>query len=154
VQNQIEGLKRTGLCLANIRGLFAHVVFSFVYFSKASNLPKELAVLFLQVISPYSVYFNAKLIFQRFQLWRLFTNFFYFGHLGESHVSFQLPQCMSDKCGMHAFNALTLFLKSSSVIVLVFRCDEAIECFLQCEGKQKAVFIHLRTGCLFSGLLR
>jgi len=36
----------------------------------------------LDVISPYSVYFNAKLIFQRFQLWRLFTNFFYFGHLG------------------------------------------------------------------------
>jgi hypothetical protein len=98
-----------------------------LYLSKASNLPKELAVLFLQVISPYSVYFNAKLIFQRFQLWRLFTNFFYFGHLGESHVSFQLPWCMSDKCGMHAFNALALLLKCSSVIILVSRCDEAID---------------------------
>lgn len=61
---------------------------------------------------------------------------------------------MSDKCGVHAFNALTLLLECSSVIVLVSRGDEAIECLLQCEGKQKAVFIHLQAGCLFSGLLR
>eukprot|EP00898_Chlorokybus_atmophyticus_P000551 jgi/Chlat1/1497/Chrsp12S02029 len=36
----------------------------------------------LEVISPYSVYFNPKLIFHDLQLWRLFTNFFFFGKLG------------------------------------------------------------------------
>eukprot|EP00897_Mesotaenium_endlicherianum_P010138 jgi/Mesen1/9152/ME000587S08645 len=36
----------------------------------------------LEVISPLSVYFNAKLIFQKFQIWRLFTNFFFFGNIG------------------------------------------------------------------------
>eukprot|EP00850_Spirogloea_muscicola_P012975 SM000086S23027 [mRNA] locus=s86:112378:114695:+ [translate_table: standard] len=36
----------------------------------------------LELISPYSVYFNAKLIFRHFQVWRLVTNFFYFGTLG------------------------------------------------------------------------
>eukprot|EP00271_Cylindrocystis_brebissonii_P020769 TRINITY_DN703_c1_g3_i1.p1 TRINITY_DN703_c1_g3~~TRINITY_DN703_c1_g3_i1.p1 ORF type:complete len:235 (+),score=32.65 TRINITY_DN703_c1_g3_i1:235-939(+) len=36
----------------------------------------------LEVISPFSVYFNARLIYQKFQLWRLVTNFFFFGHIG------------------------------------------------------------------------
>lgn len=36
----------------------------------------------LEIISPFSVYFNARLIFRKFQLWRLVTNFFYFGNIG------------------------------------------------------------------------
>ena len=36
----------------------------------------------LELISPFSVYFNARLIVQKFQLWRLVTNFFFFGSLG------------------------------------------------------------------------
>ncbi|GBG88812.1 hypothetical protein CBR_g48427 [Chara braunii] len=36
----------------------------------------------LEVISPLSVYFNYTLIVRKFQIWRLFTNFFYFGELG------------------------------------------------------------------------
>jgi len=36
----------------------------------------------LEIISPFSVYFNARLIFRKFQLWRIFTNFFFFGHMG------------------------------------------------------------------------
>lgn len=36
----------------------------------------------LEIISPFSVYFNARLIFRKLQLWRLFTNFFFFGHMG------------------------------------------------------------------------
>ena len=35
-----------------------------------------------QLISPFSVYFNARLIFRKAQLWRLFTNFFFFGNIG------------------------------------------------------------------------
>ena len=36
----------------------------------------------LDVISPLTVYFNLKLITQKFQLWRLVSNFFFFGNLG------------------------------------------------------------------------
>ena len=41
----------------------------------------------LDVISPFSVYFNARLIFYKFELWRLFTNFFFFGSLGAKEVA-------------------------------------------------------------------
>ena len=37
-----------------------------------------------QIITPFNVYFNAKLICQKFELWRLLTNFFFFGNLGEA----------------------------------------------------------------------
>lgn len=36
----------------------------------------------VEVISPFSVYFNARLIITRLQLWRLVTNFFFFGQIG------------------------------------------------------------------------
>ena len=39
-----------------------------------------------QVISPLNVYFNSKLIFQEYELWRLVTNFFFFGSLGVDFV--------------------------------------------------------------------
>ncbi|EFN59175.1 hypothetical protein CHLNCDRAFT_19312 [Chlorella variabilis] len=37
----------------------------------------------LEIITPFNIYFNAKLIWQKHEFWRLFTNFFYFGTLGE-----------------------------------------------------------------------
>ena len=43
-----------------------------------SNLPQ-------QVITPFNVYFNRKLIFEG-EVWRLATNFFYFGTLGLDFV--------------------------------------------------------------------
>ena len=39
-----------------------------------------------QLISPLNVYFNSKLIFQEYELWRLVTNFFFFGSLGVDFV--------------------------------------------------------------------
>ena len=36
----------------------------------------------VQVISPFSVYFNSNLVFKEYQFWRLVTNFFFFGALG------------------------------------------------------------------------
>mmetsp|Transcript_42054 Transcript_42054/g.50980 ORF Transcript_42054/g.50980 Transcript_42054/m.50980 type:complete len:233 (+) Transcript_42054:401-1099(+) len=36
----------------------------------------------LEILSPFTVYFNARLIFRKMQLWRLFTNFFFFGQMG------------------------------------------------------------------------
>ena len=47
-----------------------------------SRLPARPSARVPQVISPFSVYFNSRLIFQKMQLWRLFTNFFFFGNLG------------------------------------------------------------------------
>ena len=37
--------------------------------------------LLVQIITPFNIYFNARLIFQKYELWRLLTNFCYFGNL-------------------------------------------------------------------------
>jgi len=37
----------------------------------------------MQIITPFNVYFNAQLIFKKGEVWRLLTNFFFFGNLGE-----------------------------------------------------------------------
>ena len=36
-----------------------------------------------QIITPFNVYFNPRYIYQKMELWRLVTNFLYFGTLGE-----------------------------------------------------------------------
>ncbi|EDO47541.1 predicted protein [Nematostella vectensis] len=36
----------------------------------------------LDVITPFQLYFNPELIFQRYQIWRLVTNFLFFGTIG------------------------------------------------------------------------
>jgi hypothetical protein len=36
----------------------------------------------LQIITPFNVYFNSHLIFKKGEIWRLLTNFFFFGNLG------------------------------------------------------------------------
>lgn len=36
----------------------------------------------LQVITRYNIYFNARLIFQKGEVWRLLTTFMFFGDLG------------------------------------------------------------------------
>jgi hypothetical protein len=46
----------------------------------------------VQVITPFNVYFNAHLIFKKGEVWRLLTNFFFFGNLGE-HTSSQHTSC-------------------------------------------------------------
>lgn len=36
----------------------------------------------VQIISPFDVYLNSTLVLQEYEVWRLITNFFYFGKLG------------------------------------------------------------------------
>ncbi|KAI3433463.1 hypothetical protein D9Q98_003276 [Chlorella vulgaris] len=36
----------------------------------------------LEIITPFNIYFNSKLIWQKHEFWRLLTNFFFFGNLG------------------------------------------------------------------------
>eukprot|EP01024_Parvocaulis_polyphysoides_P069194 TRINITY_DN8460_c0_g1_i14.p1 TRINITY_DN8460_c0_g1~~TRINITY_DN8460_c0_g1_i14.p1 ORF type:complete len:263 (-),score=23.63 TRINITY_DN8460_c0_g1_i14:445-1233(-) len=36
----------------------------------------------LEIVTPLQLYFNSRLIFQKYELWRLFTNFLFFGNLG------------------------------------------------------------------------
>lgn len=38
----------------------------------------------LEFITPFQLYFNPDLIFRKFQIWRLITNFLFFGPLGFS----------------------------------------------------------------------
>ncbi|KAL3149109.1 hypothetical protein ABBQ32_001949 [Trebouxia sp. C0010 RCD-2024] len=40
----------------------------------------------LDVISPFNIYFNARLIFQKGEVWRLLTTFMFFGSLGLDFV--------------------------------------------------------------------
>ena len=40
----------------------------------------------LELISPFSVYYNSNLIFRKGEVWRLATNFFFFGSLGMDFV--------------------------------------------------------------------
>ncbi|KAF5830261.1 Derlin [Dunaliella salina] len=52
----------------------------------------------LEIITPYNVYFNTKLIFKKGEVWRLLTNFFFFGNLGLDfvfHMFFLLKYCKS-----------------------------------------------------------
>ena len=46
------------------------------------NIPKMNIWIVFQVISAYDVYLNSTLVIQEYQVWRLITNFFYFGKLG------------------------------------------------------------------------
>lgn len=38
----------------------------------------------LELLSPFQLYFNPHLVFRKFQVWRLVTNFLFFGPLGFS----------------------------------------------------------------------
>jgi len=39
-----------------------------------------------EIVSPLSLYLNYDLVFKKYQFWRLFTNFFYFGNFGLSLI--------------------------------------------------------------------
>jgi len=50
----------------------------------------------LELVSPFSLYFNAQLVVYKFQVWRLLTNFFFFGALGLDflfHMFFLVRYC-------------------------------------------------------------
>jgi Derlin-2/3 len=76
-----------------VRGERKHFFFFFFFFvlrlfssssSSRNETKTDTRPLFRrkQVISPFSVYFNSNLVFREYQLWRLITNFFFFGALG------------------------------------------------------------------------
>lgn len=44
----------------------------------------------LQIISPYHLYLNPKLVVKQYQFWRLITNFLYFRKMGKFHVLLRL----------------------------------------------------------------
>jgi len=50
----------------------------------------------LELISPFTLYFNVQLIFLKWQVWRLFTNFFFFGAVSLDflfHMFFLVRYC-------------------------------------------------------------
>jgi hypothetical protein len=44
-----------------------------------------------QIISPYHLYLNPKLVVQQYEIWRLVTNFLYFRKMGMCSLSLPLP---------------------------------------------------------------
>ena len=54
----------------------------------------------LQIITPFTIYFNARFIYQRWELWRLLTNFMFFGSLG-GHSVYSYSDSQSRSCGIH-----------------------------------------------------
>lgn len=64
-----------------------------------SCLTEFAAALCLQIITPFSIYFNARFIYQKWELWRLLTNFMFFGSLGELCVAISLiSACILHHC--------------------------------------------------------
>ncbi|XP_078082210.1 derlin-3 [Mustelus asterias] len=54
----------------------------------------------LEFITPFQLYFNPDLIVKKYQVWRLLTNFLFFGPLGFSflfNMIFLYPFCVLDK---------------------------------------------------------
>lgn len=74
-----------GVCF----GCEASFLSRFCMFARPKFLESDLvmkALLFfmaVQVISPFHIYYNYRLIVQRRELWRLVSNFFYFGNFGK-----------------------------------------------------------------------
>ena len=58
----------------------------------------------LELVSPFSLYFNLRLVFVKLQLWRLVTNFFFFGALGVDFLfhMFFLARCAPPPPCAHA----------------------------------------------------
>uniref|UniRef100_A0A7N5JA49 Derlin 3 n=1 Tax=Ailuropoda melanoleuca TaxID=9646 RepID=A0A7N5JA49_AILME len=63
----------------------------------------------LELLSPFQLYFNPHLVFRKFQVWRLVTNFLFFGPLGFSFF-FNMMYLASIMCSALAARA------SSSVL--------------------------------------
>lgn len=62
------------------------------------GVPESQYCAHLQVISPFYLYFNTKLIVYKHEYWRLLTNFLYFGNVGIDlifHLFFLLRYCKS-----------------------------------------------------------
>lgn len=71
-----------------------------------------------QIITPFNVYYNTSLIFRRGEVWRLLTNFFFFGSLGLDfvfHMFFLVKYCKSLEEGAH----YTPFAGVAVVVLLV-----------------------------------
>ena len=50
----------------------------------------------LELVSPFSLFFNTRLVFVKLQVWRLFTNFFFFGAISLDfffHMFFLVRYC-------------------------------------------------------------
>ena len=77
----------------------------------------------LQVISPFNIYFNARLIFQKGEVWRLLTTFMFFGSLGWSSSEHMIHTIH------HGQSALHLFACSFNAIVSVAGLDFVFHMF-------------------------
>ena len=63
-----------------------------IIFNDAPKITKTLTIIcvvislltWLEICSPLLLYYNNELIFKKYQFWRLFTNFFYFGNFSLS----------------------------------------------------------------------
>ena len=62
---------------------------SFRSFSKLTSAGIYFAS-FMQIITPFNIYYNIYFIFQKHEYWRLLTNFLYFGSFSELSLRFTL----------------------------------------------------------------
>ena len=54
----------------------------------------------LQIISPYHLYLNPRLVVKQYQFWRLVTNFLYFRKMGKISAVHHLVNCYSSDTGI------------------------------------------------------
>lgn len=61
----------------------------------------------VQIIAPFNIYFNARLIFQKLELWRLLTNFCFFGSLGKGGmVDHAVSSFLCPRAALHLLHLL------------------------------------------------
>jgi len=89
----------------------------------------------LDIITPYQIYFNPDLIFNKFQLWRLVTNFLYFGTVGFSFL----------------FNLIFLYRYSRMLEEGSFRGRTSDFVFMFCFGSLLMSFVGLFANMVFLG---
>lgn len=53
----------------------------------------EFGMMLLQIISPYNLYLNPKLVVKHYEFWRLITNFLYFRKMGNEFMKQLFVHC-------------------------------------------------------------
>lgn len=69
--------------------------------------------LLLQIISPYNLYLNPKLVVQQWEIWRLITNFLYFRRMGNNRALLFFRSCCLGK----PLQTLNLVLQNLNLVL-------------------------------------
>eukprot|EP00697_Spironema_sp_BW2_P000940 gnl/Spiro4/11286_TR5949_c0_g1_i1.p1 gnl/Spiro4/11286_TR5949_c0_g1~~gnl/Spiro4/11286_TR5949_c0_g1_i1.p1 ORF type:complete len:249 (-),score=56.65 gnl/Spiro4/11286_TR5949_c0_g1_i1:104-793(-) len=79
----------------------------------------------MDLVTPFNLYFNSSLIFKKYELWRLLTNFFFFGYFGLDfifHMFFFTRFCRSLEEGFYrnrVADFLFMLMFGASIMLII-----------------------------------